>query len=121
MRFLTMVKAAEGSGFPPQELMDAIEQLSEEQAKAGVLVEAGGLMPSALGGRVRVTRGRVSVSDGPFTEAKELVGGYAFLEVGSRDEAMEAAKLLMELHIQHWPGWEGEVEVRQVTDGPPPQ
>jgi hypothetical protein len=77
MRFMTMVKSSETSGPPPKALMDAIAKLGEEGFKAGVMVEVGGLLPSATGARVRVSGGKLTVTDGPFTEAKEIVGGYA--------------------------------------------
>ena len=116
MRFLSMVKSAENSGPPPQELMDAMGKLMEDATKAGVLIEAGGLVQSAAGARVRLSAGKVSVLDGPFTEAKELVGGYAILEVKSKAQAIEEAVRFIELHRQHWPGWEGESEIRQIFD-----
>jgi hypothetical protein len=75
MRFMTMVKSSETSGPPPKALMDAIAKLGEEGFKAGVMVEVGGLLPSATGARVRVSGGKLTVTDGPFTEAKEIVGG----------------------------------------------
>jgi len=114
MRFMMMVKSAEGSGRPPEALMDAIGKLSEEAIKAGTMVETGGLAPAAQGARIRVSRGQVKTIDGPFTEAKEVIGGYAVFELKSLAEAVESATAFMELHRQHWPGWEGETEVRQI-------
>lgn len=119
MRFMTMVKTAENQGPPPPALMEAIAKLGEEGFRNGTLVGMGGLMPSASGALVRLKRGKLSVTDGPFTETKELIGGYAVFELKSREEAIEAAKRFMELHRVHWPGWEGETEVRQVFGGPP--
>ena len=78
------------------------------------MVGSGGLGPTALGARVRLSRGEMSVIDGPFTEAKEVVGGYAQFELKSKEEAIKAAVSFMELHKKHWPGWEGETEVRQM-------
>jgi hypothetical protein len=118
MRFMTIVKAAETSAPPPQALMDAIGKLGQEAAGKGVMVEMGGLLPTAMGARVRLAGGRLTVSDGPFTEAKEVVGGSAVYAVGSRAEALEWAKRFMELHKEHWKGWEGEVELRQMYDPP---
>jgi hypothetical protein len=109
-----MVKSAESQGPPPKALMDAIAKLGEEAGRAGVMVTMGGLHPSAAGARVRVTKGKLHVIDGPFTETKELVGGYAFFEVPSKKEAIEWTQRFMEAHHRHWPGWEGETEVRQV-------
>ena len=116
MRFMTMVKSSETSGPPPKALMDAIAKLGEEGFKAGVMVEVGGLLPSATGARVRVSGGVLTVTDGPFTEAKEIVGGYAVYEVKSRDEAIELTRRFMELHREHWKGWDGETEIRQIFD-----
>jgi hypothetical protein len=118
MRFMTIVKSAENAGPPPQALMDAIAKLGEEAARAGTLVEMGGLFPTAMGARVRLSKGQLTVTDGPFTEAKEVVGGYAVHELKSKDEAIEAAMRFMELHKKHWPGWEGETEVRQIFEAP---
>ena len=114
MRFMTLVKSAESSGPPPTALMDAIAQLGDEATSAGMLLATGGLAPSAMSTRIRLSGGQLAVLDGPFTEAKEVVGGFAIYEVSSKDEAVAAARRFMELHQEHWPGWEGEVEIRQV-------
>jgi hypothetical protein len=63
---------------------------------------------------VRVSQGRLTVMDGPFTETKEVVGGYAVMEFKSKQEALDSAVQFMELHRKHWPGWEGETEVREI-------
>ena len=114
MQFMMMVKHAENFGPPPKEFMDAMAKLGEEAVKAGTMVTSGGLAPTARSTRVRLSRGQVTAIDGPFTEAKEVVGGYAVLEFKSKEEAIESAKHFMELHKKYWPGWEGETEVRQV-------
>ena len=122
MRFMMMVKHPEPSGPPPKELMDAMAKLTEEAVKAGTMVASGGLAPTAASTRVRLSRGQVTAIDGPFTEAKEVVGGFAILEFKSKEEALEGARAFMELHRKHWPGWEGETEIRQVfgpEDFPP--
>ena len=77
MRFMMIVKHAENQGPPPKQLMDAIAKLAEDEAKAGTMLGSGGLGPTALGARVRLSGGKVMVTDGPFTEAKEVVGGFA--------------------------------------------
>jgi len=120
MRFITMVKSSENSplGPPPKALMEAIGKLGEEAAKAGVMVEMGGLLPTALGARLRVSGGKLTVTDGPFSEAKEVIGGYAVYSVKTKDEAVEWARRFMNLHKQHWPGWEGETELRQLMEMP---
>lgn len=120
MRFMSIVKSSEDYrlGMPPQPLLEAIGKLGDELTRAGVMVGMGGLLPSAMGSfRVRQQGKRLSVTDGPFIEAKELIGGFAIFEVASRDEAMELAIRFMELHLEHWPEWEGETEVRQMFEG----
>jgi hypothetical protein len=114
MRYMMIVKHREGQGNPPAELMQAIEKLSEEATRAGTMLGNGGLGPTATGARVRLSGGKVSVIDGPFTEAKEIIGGYAQFELPSKEAAIKAAVEFMELHKKHWPGWEGETEVRQL-------
>jgi hypothetical protein len=125
MRFMMVVKGRENAGPPPVELMDAIARLGVEAGRAGVLVETGGLLPSATGARVRIRGGRLAVTDGPFTEAKELIGGYAVYDVQSKQEAIEWTTRFMQLHVDHWKGWEGETEIRQIMDvpgaAPPPK
>jgi hypothetical protein len=116
MRFMTIVKSSEASGPPPKALIDAIAQLGAEGAKAGVMVETGGLLPSAMGARVRLSGGKLTVTDGPFTEAKEVIGGYAVFEVKSKQEAVEWTRRFMQVHKEHWKGWEGETEIRQIFD-----
>ena len=114
MRFMMIVKHAEKQGPPPKQLMDEISRLAEEESKAGTMLGSGGLGPTALGARVRLSGGKVTVTDGPFTEAKEIVGGYAQFELRSKEEAVQSAVRFMELHKKYWPGWEGETEVRQM-------
>jgi len=114
MRFMMIVKHAENQGPPPKELMDAIQKIAQDAAQAGTMVGSGGLAPTAKGARVRLSGGQLTVSDGPFTEAKEVVGGYAQFDLNSKEEAVQSAVRFMELHKKHWPGWEGETEVRQM-------
>ena len=114
MRFLMLVKHGENPGPPPKEFLDAIARLGEEAAKSGTLIQSGGLSPIAKSTSVRLSRGQVTAIDGPFSEAKEVVGGFAMFELKSKEEAIEGAKQFMELHRKYWPGWEGETEIRQV-------
>ena len=114
MRYMMIVKHREGQGNPPAELMQAIQKLAEEASRAGTMLGNGGLGPTALGARVRLSGGKVTVTDGPFTEAKEIIGGYAQFELRSKEAAIKSAVEFMELHKQYWPGWEGETEVRQM-------
>lgn len=120
MRFLTLIKSTEPAGPPPRALLDAIVKLGTDARNAGVLLDTGGLYPTAMGARVRVGDGEVRVLDGPFTETKEVVGAYAFYKVRSIEEAKEWAARFMELHKRHWPGWEGEAELRLIFEPPAP-
>lgn len=118
MKFMSIVLATpEHYGAPSPELMQAIGTLSERETKAGRMVGAGGLTPLNDGARVSVRQGRVVVQDGPFTETKEVIGGYAIFELASLDEAVTLAREFMQLHVEHMPGWEGTCEVRAMTDG----
>jgi len=116
MKFMMIVKHKEGQGFPPKELIDAINKLSEDSVRTGAMLGNGGLLPPATGASVRLYGGKVTVVDGPFTEAKEIIGGYAQFELKSKQEAVESAVKFMELHKKYWPGWEGETEVRQMME-----
>src|SRR5277367_5109418 len=114
MQFMMIVEHPEKQGPPPQALIDAITKMSEEAAKAGTMRGSGGLGPTTQGARVRLSKGKLTVIDGPFTEAKEVVGGYAQFELSSKEEAIEGAMRFMELHKKYWPEWEGETEIRQM-------
>jgi len=115
MRFMTMVKSRD-VGPPPPALLEAINRLLADDAQRGVVVETGGLLPTDRGARVRLAGGKITVTDGPFAEAKEVIGGYAILNLNSKQEAIDAAVALFEIHKQYWPGWEGEAEVRQMVE-----
>jgi hypothetical protein len=114
MRFMMLVKHGEIQAPPPKEFLDAMAKLGEEAERSGTMIASGGLSPIAKSARVRLSRGQVNAVDGPFAEAKEVVGGFAIFELKSKEEAIEGAKRFMEVHKKYWPGWEGETEVRQV-------
>jgi hypothetical protein len=118
MKYLMMIKHSENYRNEPipQGLMDAMGQFVNEGFQSGVLKDTAGLKPTAESFRIRLTGGKLKVTDGPFTEAKEVVGGYAIVEVKSKEEALEIARKFMELHRVHWPSFEGESEVRQLED-----
>jgi hypothetical protein len=119
MKFMTIVKSAEKYGPPPKQLLDAIYALAEEGKRKGVFLGTGGLGPTASGARVRLDGGELRVTDGPFSEAKEVVGGYAIFDLKDKAEAVEWARRFMDLHRKHWPVFEGECEVRPLFDGMP--
>lgn len=118
MQYMMMIKAdanTEAGAPPNMELIAAIGKLSEEMAKAGVLLSTGGLKPSSQGARVRVSGGTLSVIDGPFAEAKELIAGYAVLEAKSKEEAIAMGRQMMELHQDILgPSYQGECEIRAM-------
>ena len=110
MKFLSIYKTIERSTPPTPEEMATMGKLIEEGMKAGWLVATEGCLPSALGARVRRSSGHVSVTDGPFTEAKEVVGGFAILKVNSKQEAIELARQFLKV------AGDGECELRQLYD-----
>jgi len=110
MRFLSIYKTVERTSPPTQEEMATMGKLIEEGMKAGWLLSTEGCLPTALGARVRRSDGRVTVTDGPFTEAKEVVGGLAILKANSKQEAIDLAK-----HFLSFVG-QGECELRQLYE-----
>jgi hypothetical protein len=96
--------------------MAAMGKFIQKSLKDGTLVDTGGLLPSKDGFRVQLRRGRLTVTDGPFTEAKEIIGGWAILQTRTRAQAVRIAKQFMELHRKHWPEFEGESEVRPMFE-----
>jgi hypothetical protein len=118
MKYLMMIKHEEKYRTEeiPQSLMDAMGKLVEEGFKSGKLKDTAGLKATSEGFQVRNRGGKITITDGPFTEAKEVVGGYALFELASREEALEAAREFMELHRVHWPAFEGVCEVRPLEE-----
>ena len=117
MKVLVFVKAtkeSEAGEMPSEKLLTEMGRYNEELVKAGIMLGGEGLQPSSKAARVVFNGDKRSVIDGPFAESKEIVGGYAFMEFPSHSAAVASATQFMELHREHWPGWEGEVEVRQV-------
>jgi hypothetical protein len=118
MKYLTFVRSSEKLRDlqPPPALMQAMGAFVEKSFKEGTLVDTGGLLPSKDGFRVRIARGELIVTDGPFAESKEVIGGWAILKTETRAEALRIAKEFMQLHITHWPEFEGESEVRPIEE-----
>ena len=111
MRFMFIVKSAQ-SGPPTPQLLEAMHKLANREIKAGRMLDNGGLMPLAMGAQVRIKDGQLSVIDGPFVEAKEVIGGYAVFELRDKEEALASAREFMQLHVDLMPGWEGMCELR---------
>ena len=118
MKYLTFIRHPESfrASPMPSAFMDAMGKFIQGSMKDGTLVETGGLRPSADGLRIRLANGKITVTDGPFTESKEVIGGWAILKTDSKAEAVRIATEFMELHRKHWPGFEGESEVRPMFD-----
>ena len=114
MRFLSMIRVDETAGqVPSEKLMDDMGKLMEDMTREGKLIETAGLRPTSEGVRVRLRRGKITTTDGPFTEAKEVIGGYALLEAASKEEAIELTKRFLAVHGDEW---NVECEVRQLED-----
>ena len=112
MVFVPASKDSEAGKMPSEEVINAMVKYNQEQAKAGVLLDAAGLYPSSTGARVNASAdGRKTVVDGPFTESKELIAGYWLIRVKSIEEAIEWAK-----RAPHAPGQESQIEVRQFIE-----
>ncbi len=118
MKYLAFIRAAESyrEAGPPPALMEAMGQFVQKSLQDGSLVDTGGLLPSKDGFRVRLAKNLITVTDGPFAETKEVIGGWAILEADSKLDARRIAEGFMELHRTHWPQFEGEAEVRPMFE-----
>ena len=118
MKYLTFIRHPESfrDTGPPQALLEAMGQFVQKSLQDGTLVDTGGLLPTKEGFRVRLSKGVISMTDGPFSETKEVVGGWAIINADSKAEAVRIAREFMELHRKHWPEFEGESEVRPMFE-----
>ncbi|HTM19353.1 MAG TPA: YciI family protein [Kofleriaceae bacterium] len=116
MKYLTFIRHPESQreAAPPAALMEAMGKYVQESFARGTLVDTGGLLHSKEGALVRLEKGEISVTDGPFTEAKEVIGGWAILEATDKAHAIRLATEFLDLHRKHWPDFEGECEVRPM-------
>jgi hypothetical protein len=116
MRFMMIVKSSPGceaGQMPSEELLAAMDKYNKELMQAGVLVDLSGLQPTSKGARVKFSGGKITVTDGPFAETKELIGGYWIVDVKSKAEAIEWAK---RAPAPHGEGQEAEIEIRQFFE-----
>ena len=114
MRFMILVKAnkdSEAGVMPSREMLTTMADYHEQLAKADVLLDANGLQPSSTGWRIKWSGGKKIVTDGPFTEAKELIAGYTIIQAKSREEALEWTKRFPNPHSE-----DGEIEVRHMFE-----
>ena len=118
MRYMMLIKHTEDyrNADVPARLYEEMGKFIEATTKSGNFIGGAGLQPSAAGARVTLKSGKITMMDGPFTETKEIVGGYAIMEAASRDEALALARRFMELHKDNWPAFEGECELRPFEE-----
>ncbi|MBN8887720.1 MAG: transcriptional regulator [Rudaea sp.] len=115
MRFLSLIRVQENTGKQPsQRLMSEMGKLMGEMTQSGKLLDTAGLMPTAQSKRVSLRGGKMAIVDGPFTETKEVIGGFAMFKVESLDEAIVLTERFVELHVED--GWEIDCEVRQLVE-----
>jgi hypothetical protein len=116
MRYMMFIKHTEDyrNAEVPASLYEEMGKFIEEATKAGQFVSGAGLQPSSAGTRVKLKGGKITVTDGPFTESKEIVGGYSIIDAKTPEEALTLARRFMELHQKHWPAFEGECEMRPL-------
>jgi len=110
MKFLSIYKTAETGVLPTPEEMARMGKLVEDGLKAGFLLAVEGCMPSASGARVRLSKGKLTVTDGPFSEAKEVIGGLALLQADSKEAAIELVRQFL------LTAGDGECELRQLFE-----
>ena len=117
MKFLSFIRSSEAlrNTPPPAALMEAMGQFITREQATGALVDTGGLLPSNQGYRLRVSKRKLTITDGPFTESKEVIGGWAILQ-GTPEEVRRVATEFVELHRQHWPDFEFSCEVRPMFE-----
>jgi hypothetical protein len=119
MKFMMMAKASpKNEGQPPAPaMMEAVGKLIEKYAKLGKIAGMGGLLPTRFGAQAHLKNGKVTITDGPFTEATEVIGGYAIMEAASLDEAKELAREFLQLHAEVMGnGYEMTSEIRQMAE-----
>jgi hypothetical protein len=118
MRYMMFIKHTEDyrNAEVPAGLYEDMGRFIEETTKSGNFITGAGLQPSSAGTRVRLQRGTITVIDGPFTESKEIVGGYSIMDAKTHEEALALARRFMELHLKHWPTFEGECEMRPLEE-----
>lgn len=118
MKYLSFIRHSESyrQSPPPAALMEAMGKYVQASFKNGTLVDTGGLLPSKDGARIRLANGEITATDGPFSEAKEVIGGWAILQAESKAEAIKLATEFLELHRKYWPEFEGECELRPMFD-----
>ncbi len=116
MRFMGTISSRENQGAPPAALMEAMGPFMQEAFQAGVIADTGGLEPSSKGTRFEMRDGKLDVVDGPFAEAREVIGGWVIYNVPSREVATDWSRRFIELHQKYWPEFEFTCELRQIME-----
>jgi hypothetical protein len=116
MRYMMLVRNVAPPGPPPAAFLAAMGKMTAESAGNGTLLGGGEFGGADASARVRLAGNKIEVSDGPFPEAKEVIGGYAILEYADKEAALTGCAEFLELHRQNWPAWEGEIEMRPILD-----
>ncbi len=120
MRFMMLIKHPKDYDMRdvPPALFGPMGEFVAENMKKGTFIDGAGLQPLTKATRIRLEGGKIKITDGPFSEAKEVVGGYALCEVKTHEEAMALATHFMELHRVYWPSFDGECELRPLEEPP---
>lgn len=116
MRFMGTISSRENQGEPPAALYEAMGPFIQEALQAGVILDTGGLEPSAAGTRFEMRGGKLNVVDGPYAEAREVIGGWVIYNVSSREDALQWSQRFVDLHRKYWPAFEFTCEVRQIME-----
>lgn len=114
MRYMVFVKMAPDVGEAPPALFEAMDAEIAQAFAAGTIIAGGGLGGPEQVVELRLAGGAITSTDGPYAEAKEIVGGFSIVEARTQEEAVEGARRVLELHQQYWPGWSGAVEIRPI-------
>ena len=112
--YMTSVVGRENQGEPPQAMFEAVDKLMQEGIEQGVLVAFGGLLPTASGARATLEDGTIVITDGPFAEGKEVLGGYAIYDLPDLDAVKAWTKKSLDVHAKLWPAYRGTVEIREM-------
>src|SRR5580698_780941 len=116
MLYMMLVRSVAPEGPPSSAFLEAMGKLSAEGRESGMLIAGGQLGGADASARVRLAGGKIGVTDGPFPEAKEVIGGYAILEYSDNEHALQGCAEFLEVHRHHWPGREGEIEMRPIIN-----
>lgn len=114
MRYLCLIRASETSGAAPPALLEALNKLATRNFESGAMLDGGRLLSTASGMRGSLRKGKMTITDGPFTESSEVIAGYAILEHPDRETARTFLVEFFEIHQKYAPNWEGECEVREM-------